>query len=92
MVRRSLLQSSPRLLILVTSSLLLGLMLSIMDTSIVATSLVVIGKDFDDFIHVTWVVLAYLLTYTGRRTRAVQIRPRFSLNGRRLHAHHIEDK
>lgn len=37
-----------------------------MDTSIVATALVDIAKDFDDYIRIQWIVLSYLLTYMGK--------------------------
>jgi hypothetical protein len=36
-----------------------------MDTSIVATALVTIGEDFNDFAKTTWIVLVYPLTYMG---------------------------
>lgn len=38
-----------------------------MDSSVVATALVTIGNDFNDFLRLQWVVLAYLLTYLGKR-------------------------
>lgn len=53
-------------LYLVQFSLYLGLVLSIMDSSAVSTALVTIGAHFDDFIHIQWVVLAYMLTYLGQ--------------------------
>ncbi|KAK0387804.1 hypothetical protein NLU13_4049 [Sarocladium strictum] len=46
-------------------SLLLGLLFSSLDTSIVATSLVTISHDLNDFINAPWIVLSYLLTYMG---------------------------
>lgn len=52
-------------LIVVESCLFLGLLLSVMESSIVATSLIDIARSFDDFIRIQWVVLAYLLTYMG---------------------------
>ncbi|KAI2632755.1 major facilitator superfamily domain-containing protein [Xylaria nigripes] len=45
--------------------LLLGLLFSSLDASIVTTSLVTISIDFQDFLHAPWVVLAYLLAYLG---------------------------
>lgn len=47
------------------SSLCFGLVLSVMDSSVIATALVTIGNDFNDFMRIQWVVLAYLLTYLG---------------------------
>lgn len=47
-------------------SLFFGLLLSQMESSIVATSLLDIAHAFDDFIRIQWVVLAYLLTYMGK--------------------------
>ena len=44
-------------------SLFLGLFLATLDTSIVATALVTILTEFDDFARSEWIVLAYLLTY-----------------------------
>ncbi|RDA91221.1 hypothetical protein CP533_3409 [Ophiocordyceps camponoti-saundersi (nom. inval.)] len=46
-------------------SLLLGLLFSTIDTSIVSTSLVTISRELNDFINAPWIVLAYLLTYMG---------------------------
>ncbi|KAG5927026.1 hypothetical protein E4U42_002675 [Claviceps africana] len=46
-------------------SLLVGLLFSSLDTSIVATSLVTISREMDDFVNAPWIVLAYLLTYMG---------------------------
>ncbi|KAG5986047.1 hypothetical protein E4U54_005650 [Claviceps lovelessii] len=43
----------------------LGLLLAMMDTSIVATSLYSIGGEFDDLPSVNWVALAYTLAYMG---------------------------
>lgn len=50
---------------LILLSLYLGLILSIMDSSAVSTALVTIGDHFNDFTRIQWVVLAYMLTYTG---------------------------
>ncbi|KAM0348767.1 hypothetical protein ACHAPU_004206 [Fusarium lateritium] len=44
---------------------LLGLFLSMIDTSIVATSLHTIGVDFEVLENVNWVALAYTLAYLG---------------------------
>ncbi|KAJ8126637.1 hypothetical protein O1611_g7001 [Lasiodiplodia mahajangana] len=47
------------------SILLLGLLFSSLDASIVSTSLVTISIDLHDFLNAPWVVLAYLLAYLG---------------------------
>jgi MFS family permease len=47
-------------------SLGFGLLLSVMDTSIIATALVTISQDFDGFNKSNWTVLAYTLTYMGK--------------------------
>lgn len=61
-----------------TRSVLLGLFLATLDSSIVSTALVTIGDDFGNFIQTIWIVLAYLISYmsmyfsqavTLRRTR-----------------------
>lgn len=44
----------------------MGLLFSTLDTSIVATSLVTISHDMNDFVNGPWIVLAYLLTYMGK--------------------------
>jgi MFS family permease len=44
-------------------SVCLGLFLSIVDTSIVATSIYTIGLHFNDMKTVNWVALAYTITY-----------------------------
>ncbi|KAK0506855.1 hypothetical protein JMJ35_010709 [Cladonia borealis] len=49
----------------VLSSLALGLLLATIETSITATALVTIGEYFGNSVTVTWVVLAYLLSYMG---------------------------
>ncbi|KAI1146553.1 major facilitator superfamily domain-containing protein [Nemania diffusa] len=45
--------------------LLLGLLFSSLDASIVSTSLVTISIELHDFLKAPWVVLAYLLAYLG---------------------------
>ncbi|KAI9163270.1 putative MFS-type transporter C16A3.17c [Paramyrothecium foliicola] len=50
-------------------SLLMGLLFSSLDTSIVSTSLVTISHDMKDFVNAPWIVLAYLLTYMGNQIR-----------------------
>ena len=52
-------------------SLCLALFLGAIDSSIVATALVTIGRDFNDFIELQWIVLAYLLTYLGTEHNAI---------------------
>ncbi|KAK2600114.1 hypothetical protein QQS21_005129 [Conoideocrella luteorostrata] len=46
-------------------SVYLGLFLAMMDTSIVATSLYIIGVEFNDLANVNWVALSYALAYMG---------------------------
>ncbi|KAG5966697.1 hypothetical protein E4U57_002011 [Claviceps arundinis] len=46
-------------------SLLIGLLFSSLDTAIVATSLITISHEMNDFVHAPWIILAYLLTYMG---------------------------
>ncbi|KAH6660671.1 major facilitator superfamily transporter [Truncatella angustata] len=50
---------------LLALSLCLGLLLSFMDSSIVATSLFAIGTEFQQMDTVNWVALAYTLCYLG---------------------------
>lgn len=50
------------------ASLALGLMLAVMETSITATALVTISDFFGDSLKATWVVLAYLLSYMGKKS------------------------
>ena len=50
-------------LVVVEAFLCLGLLLSIVDASIVATALVSIEDYFGEFLESIWVVLSYLLTY-----------------------------
>lgn len=47
-------------------SLFLGLFLSTLDTSIIATALVTIVTELDDFQRSPWVVVSYLLLYMSR--------------------------
>ncbi len=47
-------------------SILLGLMFSCLDMSVVSTALVKISVDLhNDYLNAPWVILAYLLTYMG---------------------------
>ncbi|CAJ2501894.1 Uu.00g047470.m01.CDS01 [Anthostomella pinea] len=55
----------PLRLALLSFGLSVGLFLSFLDTSIVATSLYTIGVEFDDLETVNWVALAYTLSYLG---------------------------
>lgn len=48
------------------NSLLLGLLFSSLDASIVSTSLVSISIDLEDFVTVPWVALSYMLAYLGK--------------------------
>ncbi|KAH8662214.1 major facilitator superfamily domain-containing protein [Xylariales sp. PMI_506] len=56
--------SGPRQLLLV-AVLLLGLLFSSIDASIVSTSLVTISLDLHDFLNAPWAALSYLLAYLG---------------------------
>lgn len=44
-------------------SILIGLFLATMDSSIVSTALVTIGNDFNNFIQTIWIVVGYLMSY-----------------------------
>lgn len=48
------------------SSLLVGLLFSAIDSSIVSTALITISDDLEDFTHASWVVLSYMLAYLGQ--------------------------
>lgn len=48
-----------------TLSICLGLFLSIIDTSIVATSIYNIGIEFENVQSINWVALAYTLSYVA---------------------------
>ncbi len=50
-------------------SLLLGLLFSSLDTTIVSTALVPISADLSDFLNAPWVILSDLLTYMGECSR-----------------------
>jgi len=50
---------------LTLSSLFFGLFLSLLDTTILATALYTIGVDLKSLRSVTWVALAYTLSYLG---------------------------
>ncbi|KAG5976515.1 hypothetical protein E4U58_003347 [Claviceps cyperi] len=50
---------------LLSTSICFGLLLAMMDTSIVATSLFRIGTELNDITNVNWVALAYTLAYMG---------------------------
>lgn len=54
-------------------SLCFGLFLSLLDTSIVATALYTIGAEFNALNSVTWVALAYTLSYVGCTVLFAQI-------------------
>ncbi|KAK8016172.1 Major facilitator superfamily domain- general substrate transporter [Apiospora rasikravindrae] len=56
---------SPLRQTILVAILLLGLLFSSLDASIVSTSLVTISLDLKDFITVPWVALSYLLAYLG---------------------------
>ncbi|PNY25087.1 MFS-type transporter [Tolypocladium capitatum] len=57
--------STPPVKGLTCRRLLVGLLFSSLDTSIVSTSLVTISHELNDFANAPWIVLAYLLTYMG---------------------------
>lgn len=50
----------------------MGLFLSLLDATVVATMLVDISQEFQDFKTTSWVVLAYTLTEVGTSTRKSQ--------------------
>ena len=58
-------ETKERTLTILPTSLCLGLFLSLLDTSIVATALYTIGRDFAALVDVTWIALAYTLAYLG---------------------------
>ncbi|KAI0154870.1 major facilitator superfamily transporter [Xylariaceae sp. FL1272] len=60
-------------LILLGLSVSIGLFLSFLDTSIVATSLVAIGTDFDNVEEINWVALAYTLSYLAFTTVVARV-------------------
>lgn len=49
------------------TSMLGGLLFSVMDTTIVSTALVTIATDLENFQDMYWVVLAYMLSYLGEQ-------------------------
>ncbi|KXH46370.1 major facilitator superfamily transporter [Colletotrichum nymphaeae SA-01] len=51
--------------VLIVFSLLVGLFLATLDTSVIATSLIAISEEIGDHQHTSFVLLAYLLTYMG---------------------------
>lgn len=51
---------------LLVASVLLGMFLGFLDTTIVSVALPTIASDFEDYARSTWVVTAYLLTYMGK--------------------------
>ena len=52
-------------------SLFSGLFLATLEVSIVSTSLITITNDLNAFGNGSWIVIAYLLTYTGIHAHAV---------------------
>lgn len=54
-------------------SLCVGLFLSLLDTTIVATTLYTIGTEFHAPVTVNWIVLSYLLAYLGCATISATI-------------------
>lgn len=47
------------------TSLFLGLLLSTLETTIISTALVTIASDLGNFSLSNWIVVSYLVTYTG---------------------------
>jgi hypothetical protein len=45
----------------------MGLFLSLMDTTVVATMLTAISEDFSGFRDAPWIILAYPLSYVGKQ-------------------------
>jgi MFS family permease len=62
--------AKPRLASMLTdeSSLCFGLFLVNFEVTVVSTALVSITNDFEDFSRSSWIITAYLLTYTGARS------------------------
>ena len=54
---------------LTSHSLLVGFFFSLLDTTIVSTSLLASSSDLKDFRDGSWVVLAYLLSFMGQSCR-----------------------
>lgn len=54
--------------VLTRTSMLGGLLFSVMDTTIVSTALVTIATDLQNFQDMYWVVLAYMLSYLGEQS------------------------
>jgi MFS family permease len=50
---------------MILARLCLGVFLSSLETTIIATALVTISSDLGHFDKSSWIVVAYLLTYTG---------------------------
>ena len=50
---------------MVLTRLCLGVFLSSLETTVIATALVTISSDLGHFDKSSWIVVAYLLTYTG---------------------------
>ena len=58
-------QLSHREILIVYSGLMLGILLAALDQTIVATALPTIVGELGGLAHLSWVVTAYLLTYTA---------------------------
>ena len=55
--------------LLTSGRILLGLMFSCLDMSVVSTALIEISVKLDnDYLNAPWVILGYLLTYMGEST------------------------
>lgn len=54
------------------NSILVGFFFSCLDAAIVATSLVSISKDLGEFFNIHWAILAYLLSYMGKKNFRAQ--------------------
>ena len=52
----------------------LALLLSTLETTIIVTALIAISSSLGDFGKSNWIVIAYLLTYTGTSLQSLAIR------------------
>ena len=77
------LSSSDERLLITQRSLCLALFLGAIDSSIVATALVTIGRVFDNFVLLQWIVLAYLLTYLGTEKAIISTHTNFNADSLR---------
>lgn len=53
--------------------LFLGLLLSTLETTIVSTALITIASDLGGYDKSNWIIVAYLLTYTGMLLQVIMV-------------------